>query len=304
MSTRTRAAVARGAACALLAALVTLPGCRSAAPPEDADAAQTTVAPLVERAERLRDKNDYDGAIAAYEQALAKTPWNDRIRHALAMTHAERARSFRDEGLLVKAETDLRRAQELEPEHPNVRQNLAVVLVERAALDMDPAKAAARRAEAETLAPGVTAAEPERDAGLERRLDLAYELVQRGQVEAGIARLESLRESHPDEPEVTRLLGAALVQHAATLVERGNHIGAGELLDRAVALYQTPECRAPAWQGCPAEDARVAHYNRVVAWLEAFEPARAEGAMRDAERAGLVFPELAAELSEQKKVKR
>jgi tetratricopeptide (TPR) repeat protein len=286
--------VARVAACALLALL---PACGASRPPEPEEERPASVGPIIEEAEQQRAAGDLDAAIASYEEALERTPWNDRIRYALAMTHAERAQQSRDSGHLPPAERELRKALELLPEDPSVRHNLAVVLLERADLDLDPEQAAARRAEAMELAPDVAALQTDVDAGLERRLDLAFELLERGQLEAGVARLESLQRSYPQSREVSGLLGQALVRQAGMQAQNGNYEVAGATLDRAVAVYVAmPDCAAPDWSGCKRDDASLAHHNRVVTWMHAGERARARDALSEARAVGLRFPDLESAL--------
>lgn len=286
-------ALACALCCLLLAQLSACGGASSSGPEPPDEGEPASVAPILEEAEQLRDQGDYDGAIEAYERALARTPWNQRVQHALAMTYADRATRWRDQRSLPSAERDLREALALAPDDPRVRHNLAVVLVERAALSLDPERAAAQRAEAAELDPSVGAQQPERDAALERRLDLAFELLERDQLEAGISRLEVLQREHPESAEVNRLLGQALVRQASELSERGNHHEAGATLDRAVAAYaRVPGCRAPEWTGCSLDEARTAHHNRIVAWLMAKERPEARHALDEAEAIGLSFPDL------------
>lgn len=292
-----RTGVASGAACA---ALAFLSACGTSGDAAVDPSQPSSVAPLVGKAERLRERGEYDGAIQAYAAALERTPWNDRIQRALAMTYADRAARFRSEGQLAVAEADLRTALELAPNHPNVQANLAIVLVERASLEMDAERAAARRAEAEELSPGITTDMPAVNAALERRLDLAFELLDRGQLEAGIARLEGLHTSYPDNEEVTTLLVRALTQRGDELSRAGNHVEAARFLDRAVEVYTgIPGCAAPEWSGCTREEVRLAHHNRVVTWLNASQPGDARRALEDAESVGLTFPSLRDALADQ-----
>lgn len=283
---------ALGAACALL---VLLGACAPSAPGGPSANPEAGVGPLVDEAERMRAGGDYAAAIQAYEQARERTPWNERLTTALAETYAERAAEEYADGKLVPAEADLRSSLELAPGHPEVSANLARVLLERARLDLDPAIAAQRRAEAELLAPGISAAEPVRDAGVERRLDLAFELLERGQLEVGIQRLEELHEAHPENAETSGLLAQALSRQAEQQAEHAAYQAAAESLDRAVALYLAlPGCAAPEWSDCSQERARTAHHNRIVAWLNASSPENARRALQDARQVGLDFPELAA----------
>src|SRR5262245_52467896 len=138
--------------------------------------ADQTVAPLVSRAERSREAGDFDTAIPAYAEAFERTPWNTKIKRALAVTHTERAANQRSNGSLAGAEKDLRAALELYPDDPEFRRSLAVVLLERSSYEADPAKAESLRNEARSFSPDLAIPEQRVDATLERRMDLAYEL--------------------------------------------------------------------------------------------------------------------------------
>ncbi len=269
-------------------ALALAGACASAGPEE---AAPRGAAPLIERAERSMERGDYDAAIPAYEQALEITPWNTRVTRALAAAHAKRGARKRAEGSLPTAETDLRRALELQPDDAELRFNLAVVLIERADLDMDEARAVRLRAEAARLAPELYAGSPAVNALLERRLELAYELLERGQLEAGAGRLAWLQADYPDEPRVRRLRAQAEVAIGGRLYQRGNFAGAAEHYGRAVALYT-----GCAVDVCGREEVALAHQNRVVALFEASSTAEARAALEQAEAQGLRFPELRAML--------
>ena len=269
-------------------ALALAGACASARPQE---AAPRGAAPLIERAERSMERGDYDAAIPAYEQALEITPWNTRVTRALAAAHAKRGARKREEGSLPTAETDLRRALELQPDDAELRFNLAVVLIERADLDMDQARAVRLRAEAARLAPELYAGSPAVNALLERRLELAYELLERGQLEAGAGRLAWLQADYPDEPRVRRLRAQAEVAIGGRLYERGDFAGAAEHYGQAVALYTG--CAADV---CDREEVALAHQNRVVALFEASSTAGARAALEQAEAQGLRFPKLRAML--------
>lgn len=261
------------------------------ASPEPEEATPRGVAPLIERAELSMERGDYDAAIPAYEQALEITPWNTRVTRALAAAHAERGARTRAEGSLPAAETDLRRALELQPDDAELRFNLAVVLIERADLDMDAARAARLRAEAARLSPELYAGSPAVNALLERRLGLAYELLERGQLEAGAGRLAWLQADYPDEPRVRRLRAQAEVALGGRLFQRGNFAGAAEHYGRAVALYTG--CAADV---CGREEVALAHQNRVVALFETSSTVAARAALEQAEAQGLRFPKLRAML--------
>lgn len=270
--------------------LVLAAGCASEAP-DPGGAAPVTVGPLVERAERAMQRGDPDAAIAAYQEAVELTPWNSRVVRALAAAHAERGARYRDQGSLPSAERDLRRALELQPDDPELRFNLAVVLIERADLDLDSARAARLRAEAAELAPELHAGSPQVDALLERRLDLAYQLLERGQLEAGASRLAWMQADYPDEPRVARLRAQAEVALGSRLYEAGNFSDAALHYGRAVSLYG--ECAAPV---CSRSELALAHQNRVVALFEAGRTAEARAALDEAEAQGLSFPQLRAML--------
>ena len=245
---------------------------------------------MIERAERSMERGDFDAAIAAYAEAVEATPWNTRVVRALAAAHVARGARWRVEGSLPAAETDLRRAQELQPDDPAIRRDLAVVLIERADRDMDEARAARLRAEAVALAPDLADSSPV-NALLERQLELAFELIERGQLEAGVARLEWLSFDYPDEPRVRRLQAQAEVGLGSRLYERRNFAGAAEHYGRAVELYSGCSARV-----CAREEVTLAHQNRIVALVESSQPREARAALERAEARGMRFPELRAVL--------
>jgi tetratricopeptide (TPR) repeat protein len=189
---------------------------------------------LIERAERARQTRDFDAALAAYREALERTPWNTRLQRALAVTYADRGARERDEGQLPAAERDLREALRLAPEDAEFKENLAVVLLERASLDLDQPRAAERRQEARQLAPQLAESAPRVNATVERRLDLAYELLERGQMEAGIERLDQLLADEPQRADVRVLLAQAHVRQGNEYSRRSRFAAAAEELDRAV----------------------------------------------------------------------
>ncbi len=282
-------------------ALVTLlglaAGCASS-PEQPAGAASPAepssvagIAPLVEQAEAHRARGEQDAAIALYREALHRTPWNERLKQALATTYAERAETARGAKNLGQAEADLRSAVEIAPGDPNLARNLAVVLNERAAREYDLERAASLRQEARALAPEVTAAFPEREAPLERRLDLAYELIQKDQLDAGIDGLERLRKERPAERSVGHLLAQAYVKRADAHSTRRDFEAAGTDLDRAVAVYGEtfPRCGPP---DCKLEEIEMAHWNRVVAWINASRAETARRALTDASAQGFSFVDL------------
>lgn len=260
--------------------------------PEPEPEEQKLAGELVESALRAEARGDFDTAIAAYREALERTPWNSRLERALASAHANRALIVRREGgagALERAESDLRAALALQPDDEALRRNLAVVLRERADRSLDPDQATELRAAARELAPEVVAAPPAPRRDIERRLDLAFELIERGQLDAGIERLERLAEQHPRHTEVWRLLGEAYTRRGSLLDERGDHAGAAREFGRAVAaLEQAGSCPT----GCSEESLRRAHHNRIVALWNGGQRAEARDALDAAERSGLRFPEL------------
>lgn len=264
------------------------------------DVPDGSVTPLLERAERMRARGALDGAIETYREALDRTPWNDRIKSALAATLAERADEFRNEGRYADAVKDLEDARELKPEDAALSRNLAVVLAEQAARSQSGAEAERLRARAAALDPSVTSEGQVVDSALERKLELSFELVERDQLDAAASQLERLHDQYPADERVTRLWLQTLVRRGAQLSEQGNHGDAGNVLDRAVELHAAiPGCRSPEWQDCPGEDVRLAHQNRIVAYLNAFRPKEAADSLEDARQLGLVFPELATEIARQ-----
>ena len=236
-------------------------------------------------------RGDYDTAIAAYAQAYEATPWNTRLRRALAAALAGRAGQHRERGSLPGAEQDLLRAVSLERGDPELRHNLAVVLIERAALELDEERAEAMRAEALELAPDLHAGSPEVRALLERRLDLAFELLQRGQLEAGIARLEALHRDYPEEPEPTRMLAQAHVARGTRYFDRGRFSDAADQYGLAVDLYR--QCASSV---CERAQVVPAYQNRITALIESSRTREARAVLEDAESQGMSFPELRAAL--------
>jgi len=261
---------------------------------ESAPAPPPTLGELVERGEAARESGDFDVAIESFREALERTPWNDRIRRALAVTLADRAERSRAGGKfagVAAAEADLREALALEPEDPVLRHNLGIVLLDLASRSMDPERTAALEAEARELLPAEEGGLPTRDALRERRLDMAMELVGRGQLEAGIERLAALHAERPTDVEIGMLLAQTHSAHGASLLERREFEAAAEAHDRAVAvLAGFDAARLP-----PGELER-AHRNRVIAWLNANRTDRATVALEEAERAGFRLDSLRREI--------
>lgn len=256
------------------------------------------MAPLVSRAERAASRGDYATAIAAYREAIELTPWNTRLERALVAAYVGRAAHPSELGEAGRraSEADLRRALEIAPDDPEVRHNLGVVLLDRAMREMDPQASAAIWADAHSYAPELVETTPRVSLVLERRLDLAYELLERGQLEAGLERLERLHQEHPERADATRLLAQARVRHGSRLASQQLHSRAGASLDAAVALYA--DLLPCDGRRCASNELRTAHHNRIVAWLSAESPDEVRSSLADAERAGLDFPQLRRALRE------
>jgi tetratricopeptide (TPR) repeat protein len=265
----------------------------------DAAAERTTVeqgvAPLVARADRSRARGDFAVAIDLYAQAYQRTPWNERLKQSLASAYTEKAQRARSEGELPTAEKDLRAALELYPDDQDFRRNLAVVLLESAQSEMDEARASQMLAELRTLAPDLEIPNRVTKAGVERRLDLAFELLERGQVDAGVQELEAVHRDFPGEPAPTRLLAQSIARQADAFTERTNFTAAGEAMDRAFALYaELLPCTDT--QRCKREEFDILARNRITAWYNAAQYDRAREALAASRALGFRYPDLEAEL--------
>ncbi|MEE9282292.1 MAG: hypothetical protein V3V67_19185 [Myxococcota bacterium] len=283
------------ALCAFLIACASTPG----SPPEADAASSGSVAPLVARAERAMQIGDYDAAIAGYSKAFEATPWNARLERALVAAYAARAAHPQTGGLagLRASESDLRTALGIAPDVPALKQSLAAVLIDLSALEPDRARAALLREEARSYAPELESQTPAVHLRVERRLDMAFELIERGQLDAGIDRLQRLHEEYPDRADAARLLAQARVRKGTELAALRDHGNAGASFDQAVELY---ERLAPCdGSRCDERELRMAHRNRIIAWVSASRFEEARHALDDAERAGLSFPALRAELQGQ-----
>jgi tetratricopeptide (TPR) repeat protein len=258
------------------------------------------VAPLVARADRSRARGDFAVAIDLYSQAYQRTPWNERLKQSLAAAYTEKAQRERSEGELRPAEQDLRAALALYPDDADFRRNLAIVLLESAQREMDEARANQMLAELRTLAPDLEVPNRVTKAGVERRLDLAFELLERGQVDAGVQELEGVRRDFPSETAPTRLLAQAIARQADAFTERTNFMAAGEAMDRAVALYaELLPCTDT--ERCKREEFELLARNRVTAWYNAVQYDRAREALTAARALGFRFPDLEAEVNKAEK---
>ena len=260
-----------------------------------------TVAPIVIRAGQAMESGDFDRAVEFYAAAYQRTPWNTRLRDALVAAYVARAAQtrtqtrFRD---LERAERDLRAALELAQDNPELQRNLAVILIERSSVAFDPLEARALRAEAAALDPNAPAAVPERRADLERRLDMSHELIERGQLDAGIERLRSIVEDAPEFLPAGRLLGQALFRKGTRLYQAGRYAESGTAFGLASEAFArlgscaTGPCDDPALR----REVRSAYQNGIVAWLDAGRPGRALEVLGAAQGAGLRFPDLERDL--------
>ena len=242
------------------------------------------------------ERGDYDTAIAGYAEARERTPWNTRLSTALVSAYAARAAHPAQTGRegLRSSEADLRTALSIAPDDPALQRSLAAILLDLSAREENPESALALRMEARRYAPELESSIPFVQLAVERRLDLAFDLIQRGQLDAAIGRLERLHVEYPENADVAHLLAQARVRRGTELVGLQDHRSAGAHFDGAVALY---EQLGPCDGGrCEAAELRTAHRNRVIAWLSAYRASEARLALDDAERAGLVFPDLNQEV--------
>ena len=252
-------------------------------------------APLIEAAERASEAGDWAVAIESYAAALERTPWNTRLVPLLVHAHVERASQLRSENRgprgLEAAEAELRRAWELAPDDADIERSLGVILAERAAYASSDAEAAALRAAATRHAPEVVADLQPRRLGIERRLDLAIEEIERGQLDAGLDRLERMHVEHGDRVDVARLLAQARVRKGIVLSDRRNWDAAAEKLAGAVEIYAgLGHC---VDDRCKRSELETAHHNYIVNWLQADRYDEAQAALAHARSLGLRFPTLA-----------
>lgn len=274
---RVHAAALRLACVALLCSCVAKSAPEPAASGGPGDTAG--VAPIVARAESAIAGGDLDAGIDAYREAYERTPWNTRITGALVAAYAARAEKERTKpggakGLAL-AEQDLREALAISPKSLELERSLAAVLLDQAGLAGDDARVEQLRAEANALAPDMVAATPAQKLGVERRLDIAFDLLERGQLDAGIDQLQALVRDHPESDPATRLLAQALVRKGGVQTQRLDHPGARQSYAAAVELY----ARLVPCDGtrCDMSELELAHRNRVgsLCDAEAFDEARA-----------------------------
>jgi len=156
--------------------------------------------------------------------------------------------------------------------------------------EADDAVAADARAEATALAPDLAAQAPATRLPVERRLDLAYELIQGGNLDAGIDQLQAVVRAYPNNPQAAQMLAQALVRLGTDQTQSHDYDGARESFTVAVSLY----ARLLPCDGarCDSSELELAHRNRILSSLDAqrFDAARA--ALAEAEAIGLQFPDL------------
>ena len=289
---RVHAAALRFACVALLCSCVA-----KSTPPEggSGSASETAgVAPIVSRAESAIASGDLDAGIDAYREAFERTPWNTRIASSLVAAYASRAEKERvkpggAKGLAL-AEADLREALAIAPKKTELERSLAAVLLDEASFASEDAEVDRLRSEANTLAPDLVVGTPALKLGVERRLDLAFDLLERGQLDPGIDQLQALVRDHPESDPAARLLAQALVRKGGVQTQRADYPGARQSFAAAVEIY----ARLLPCDGtrCDMTELELAHRNRIGSLLdaEAFEEARA--ALAEAQGLGLSMDEL------------
>lgn len=272
-----------------------LSACVGSGPKPEAAAPDTAgVAPLVARAEAASASGDYGAAIEDYEAALERTPWNTRLVQSLVACYAARADKARTKpgGAkgLAAAEKDLRAALALAPKDASLERSLAAVLLEEAGFAKSDEEIAKLRGEARALAPDLEAQAPVVRKSAEVRIELAYDLIERGQLDAGIDQLEALLADDPGEPGGTRLLAQALVRKGGFENGRANYDIAQQSFTRAVELYaQLLPCDGTR---CDRSELEIAHRNRVASALDGANWDAARAALAEARAVGLSFPDL------------
>jgi tetratricopeptide (TPR) repeat protein len=264
------------------------PGADSAA----SDAAG--VAPIVARAEASVASGDLDAGIEAYREAYERTPWNTRIASSLVAAYVARAEKKRTKPGGAKgldlAEADLRAALAIAPKQPAVERSLATVLLERAALVKDDAEASLLREEAAALAPDLATSTPVQRLPVERRLDIAYDLIEREQLDAALDQLDALVRDYPQNTAAAQLQAQALVRKGGVQTRRGDYKSARQSYTRAVEVY----ARLTPCDGtrCTPDELELAHRNRISSALDGANYDAARAALVEAKAVGLSFPDL------------
>ncbi|MFI5314315.1 MAG: tol-pal system YbgF family protein [Myxococcota bacterium] len=258
------------------------------------DAASAGVAPIVARAAAAAASGDLDAAVDGYSEAIERTPWNTRLRSQLVAAHTERAEQKRRKPGgpvgLAAAEKDLRAAHALAPDDAVVTRSLAAILVERAAFEADDALAAALRAEGVRLAPELAEQTPAVRLPIEQRLDLAYDLIEQGNVDAGIDQLHTVVREYPQNAQAARMLAQALVRLGNQQTEVHDYDGAQQSFSEAVEQY----ARLLPCDGtrCDSAELELAHRDRILSALDAQRIDLARAALAEAQGLGMNFDDL------------
>ncbi len=282
---------------ALCVAALALAGaaCAGGGPSDAArDSVAAGVAPIIARAEAAAASGDLDTAIAGYAEAEKRTPWNPSLRSQLVAAYTKRAEAKRRKpggaAGLAAGEKDLRAALALAPEDATVKRSLAAILLERAAFERDDALAVQLRAEATELAPELSAQTPAVRLPVETRLDLAYDLIDRGSIDAGIDQLRAVVHEYPQNAQAARLLAQALVRLGTQQTQSRDYDGATASFTQAVEQY----ARLLPCDGtrCDSAELELTHRNRILSALDSGHVDRARSALRDAEAVGLHFDDL------------
>jgi predicted Zn-dependent protease len=281
---------------------VTGAACGGAASDPARESAAQGVAPIVARAEAAQSSGDLDPAIDGYSTAVERTPWNTRLRSQLVAAYTQRAEAKRKKpggakGLAL-AEQDLRSAHELAPDDETVKRSLAAILIERAAFEKDDELARELRAEANTLAPELAAQNPERRLPVETRIDLAFDLIDRGSIDAGIDQLRAVVREYPTNAKARRLLAQALVRLGTDQTHSRDYDGATASFSEAVEQYaQLLPCDG---QRCDSSELELAHRNRIISAIDAGRIDLARAAFAEAKAIGLELDDLAQRFPELK----
>lgn len=252
------------------------------------------VAPIVSRAEASVASGDLDAGIEGYNEAYERTPWNTRIASSLVAAYVARAEQKRTkpggaQGLGL-AEADLRAALAIAPKDSAVERSLATVLLERSALAKDDAEADELREQAAVLAPDLAAQTPLQRLPVERRLDIAFDLIQRDQLDAALDQLQSLLRDYPQNTAAAQLMAQALVRKGGVQTRRGDYKGARETYAAAIEVY----ARLMPCDGtrCTQAELELAHRNRIASALDSGNYEAARAALAEAVAVGLSFPDL------------
>jgi tetratricopeptide (TPR) repeat protein len=272
--------------------------------PSDAEreSAAAGIAPLVARAEAAAASGDLDAEIANYAAANERTPWNTSLRSQLVAAYTKRAEVTRRKpggaAGLALAEKDLRAAHALDPDDTAVKRSLAAILLERAAFERDDSLAEKLRAEATDLSPELSAQTPAVRLPVETRLDLAFDLIDRGSIDAGIDQLRAVAREYPQNAQASRLLAEGLVRLGTQQTQSRDFDGATASFNEAVEQYAgLLPCDGTR---CDSAELELAHRNRILSALDGGHVALARSALQEAEAVGLHFDDLVKRFPELK----